>query len=198
MLATLARAWWHASTRPTTDTFRQAISGKSHVKTLAGVLLAAVLGLACSWVVHCLLQGPRREFMGLASVWVRSGTPAPVATWTVVVPVGVVYGFYSFEIVLFIFARLLGGKGSFGAQSYAQSLYYGPLALVQQVMVVIPVIGRPLFALVAASSLVPTTTSLKAVHGYSTARAVLTWGIPIILNVLVVTGIVIWLTRAHR
>lgn len=197
MLATLARGWWTASTKPTADTFRHALSGKSHLRTLAGVLVAAVLGVGCSWVAHGLLLDSRQEFMGLASMWVKRGTPAPFASWAVVVPVGVVYGFYSFEIVLFIFARLLGGKGSFGAQSYAQSLFYGPLALVQQVTAVIPVIGRALFVLVAAGSLVPTTTSLKAAHGYSTARAVLTWVLPVILNVIVVTGIVIWLTRAR-
>jgi hypothetical protein len=110
----------------------------------------------------------------------------------------VVYGFYSFEIVLFLFARLLGGKGSFGAQSYVQSLFYGPLALVQQVVAVIPGVGRLLFVLVAAGSLIPTTTSLKAAHGYSTVRAVLTWVLPIILNVVVVTGIVILVSRAQR
>jgi hypothetical protein len=198
MLATLASAWWTASTKPTADTFRHALGGGSHLRTLAGVLVAAVLGLGCSWLAHWLLRDSRQEFMGLASMWVKNGTPAPFASWAVVVPAGVVYGFYSFEIVLFIFARLLGGKGSFGAQSYAQSLFYCPLALVQQIIVVIPVIGRALFVLVAACSLVPTTTSLKAAHGYSTARAVLTWVLPVLLNVLVVTGIVIWLTRAPR
>jgi hypothetical protein len=115
-----------------------------------------------------------------------------------VVPLGVVYGFYTFEIVLFRFARLLGGKGSFGAQSYAQSLFYGPLALVQQVAAVVPTVGPLLFALVAVGSLIPTTTSLKAAHGYSTVRAVLTWVIPVVLNVAVITGVVILLSRAHR
>jgi hypothetical protein len=136
--------------------------------------------------------------MGLASFWVKSGTPAPVGSWVVVVPLGVVYGFYSFQIVLFLFARLLGGKGSFGTQSYVQSLFYGPLALVQQVAAAIPDVGRLLFALVAASSLIPTTTSLKAAHGYSSVRAVLTWVIPIILNVVVIIGVVILVSRARR
>jgi hypothetical protein len=68
MLATLARAWWHASTRPTSDTFRRAIGGQSHLKTLGGVMVAAVLGVGCSWVAHRLLQDPRHEFMGLASM----------------------------------------------------------------------------------------------------------------------------------
>lgn len=194
----LVAAWWHASTRPSTDTFRRAIDGESHLKTLGGVLVAAVLGVGLSWVTHQVLHDARREFMGLASVWVRSGTPAPLGTWVVVVPLGVVYGFYTFEIVLFLFARLLGGKGSFGAQSYAQSLFYGPLALVQQVAAVVPTVGPLLFALVAVGSLIPTTTSLKAAHGYSTVRAVLTWVIPVVLNVAVITGVVILVSRAHR
>jgi hypothetical protein len=111
---------------------------------------------------------------------------------------GVVYGFYSFQIVLFLFARLLGGRGSFGTQSYVQSLFYGPLALVQQVAAAIPDVGRFLFALLAAGSLIPTTTSLKAAHGYSSTRAVLTWVLPIILNVVVVIAVVILVSRTHR
>ena len=198
MLPGLATAWWYASSRPSTDTFRRAISGKGHIKTLAGVLVGAVLGVGLSWVTHRLLHDPGDDFMGLASVWVKSGTPAPVSNWVVLVPLGVVYGFYSFQIVLFLFARLLGGKGTFGTQSYVQSLFYGPLALVQQVAAVIPDVGRLLFAVVAAGSLIPTTTSLKAAHGYSGVRAVLTWVIPIILNVVVIIAVVILVSRAHR
>jgi hypothetical protein len=109
----------------------------------------------------------------------------------------VVVGFYDFEIVLFIFARLLGGKGSFGRQTYLQSLFYAPLALVQQVLVMVPGFARLLFALVAVWSLIPTTTSLKAAHGYSTLRAVLTWASPIVLNIVVVLAVVM-LVSARR
>jgi hypothetical protein len=198
VLAGLATAWWQAVTRPATNTFRHAISSQSHVKTFLGVLVAAFLGVGLSWIAHRLLRSPAEQFMGLASVWVRTDTPAPFLSWAVVVPLGVVYGFYSFEIVLFIFARILGGKGSFGSQSYVQSLFYGPLALLQQVVAVFPGVGRAAFILVAASSLIPTTTSLKAAHGYSTVRAVLTWVIPIILNVVVVTAIVLFVSLARR
>ncbi len=198
MLAELTTAWWRVCSRPSTDTFRQAASGTSHVKAFAGVLVAAILGVGLSWVAHWLLGDPQAEFMGLASVWVKSGTPAPVANWVLLVPLGVVYGFYTFQIVLFLFARILGGKGSFGTQSYVQSLFYGPLALVQQVVVVTPSVGRLLFALVAVGSLLPTTTSLKAAHGYSTVRAVLTWVLPVILNIVVVIGVIVLVSRAHR
>jgi hypothetical protein len=197
MLAKLATAWWRVCSRPSADAFRQAAGGQSHVKTFVGVLVAAIFGVGLSWVAHWLLRGPRAESMGLASMWVKSGTQAPVASWIVLVPLGVIYGFYTFQIVLFLFARLLGGRGSFGTQSYVQSLFYGPLAVVQQVVVVVPSVGRLLFALVAVSSLIPTTTSLKAAHGYSSARAVLTWVLPVILNIVVVVGVIILVSRGR-
>lgn len=133
--------------------------------------------------------------MGLASIWLESGTPPPFSTWALVVPCGVIYGFYTFEIVLFITARLLRGKGSFRRQTYLQSLFYVPLAIVQQVLATSPIGGHLLFGLVAAYSLIPTTTSLKAAHGFSTARAVMTWIIPILLNIVVSLAVVLLVSR---
>jgi hypothetical protein len=198
MMISLAVSWWNAFTRPWTPTFEGMLGGKSHLKTFVGVVLGAVLGLGLSWLIHQLVSPPQQEFMGLASIWVKSGTPPPIGTWAFIVPCGVVWGFYNFEIVLFIAARLLGGKGAFGTQAYVQSLFYAPLAVVQQVLAVIPVVGRVLFALVAVYSLLLTTTSLKATHGYSTLRAVLTWVIPIVLNIVVVTAVILLISRAAR
>jgi hypothetical protein len=185
MIISLATAWWKVFTRPWTSTFQDVISGKSHTKTFVGVVLGVLLGLGLSWLTYQLAGPSQQEFMGLASIWVKNGMPPPVGTWAIIVPCAAVYGFYTFEIVLFIVARLLGGKGSFGTQAYVQSLFYAPLTVVQQVMAVIPIVGRLLFALVAVYSLLLTTTSLKAVHGYSTLWAILTWVIPILLNIIV-------------
>jgi hypothetical protein len=196
MMISLASSWWNVITRPWTPTFEGAISGKSHLKTFAGVVLGAGLGLGLSWLIHQLVGPPQQDFMGLASIWVKSGTPPPISTWALIVPGGVVWGFYNFEIVLFIVARLLGGKGSFGTQAYVQSLFYAPLSVAQQILAVIPVVGRVLFALAAVYSLLLTTTSLKAAHGYSTWRAVLTWVIPIVLNIVVVTAVIGLISQA--
>lgn len=192
-------SWLHVLTRPYTPVFRDELARKSNLRTLIHVAVAAVLGIGLSWLAHLLFGRPAREFMGLASVWVPAGTQPPFSSWAAVVPAGVILGFYDFQIVLFIFARLLGGRGSFGAQAYLQSLFYAPLAVVQQVFSVTPVVGLPLFALLAVCSLLPTTTSLKAAHGYSTRRAVATWLLPILLNILVVFVVVMILTaRAAR
>jgi hypothetical protein len=78
-------------------------------------------------------------------------------------------------------------------------LFYAPLAVFQQVLAVIPIVGRPLFFLFAIYSLVPTTSSLKAAHGYSTWRAIITWLMPILLNILVVfVMVMIFIANADR
>jgi hypothetical protein len=63
----------------------------------------------------------------------------------------------------------------------------------EPLLAVTPIVGRPLFSLLAAYSLLPATTSLKASHGYSTGRAVLTWFMPILLNIVVVYGVAMML-----
>jgi hypothetical protein len=137
--------------------------------------------------------------MGPASVWVRSGTPAPLWNWGVLVPrrawstASTASRSCSSSLPASWAAR-----GSFGTRSYVQSLFYGPLALAQQVAAAVPEVGGFLFAPVAAGSLIPTTTSLKAAHGCSGTRAVLTWVIPIVLNVVVVVGVVVLLSRGHH
>jgi hypothetical protein len=189
----LLKSWWKVSLRPWLPTFRDELQHKSNVRTWFGVMAGAGLGLCLSWLIHLLAGQPPQTFMGIASVWVTSETPPPFTSWTVIAFLGVILGFFNFEIVLFIFARLLGGRGSFGAQAYAQSLFYAPLAVIQQVLAVTPILGRPLFVLLAIYSLVPTTTSLQAAHGYSTWRAVITWLMPIALNVVVVFVVVMLL-----
>lgn len=193
MVISLTSAICRACVRPWTSTFEDIKRERGHGVTLVVIVTASLVGLGLSWLIHHFAGPPAGEFMGLAAVWVTKGTPAPFATWGVLVPVGVVYGFYTFEVVLFIFARLLKGRGSFGQQSYAQCLFYAPLAVVQQVLAVLPGVGLWPFGLVALYSLIPTTTSLKAVHGFSTIRAIWTWVLPILLNVIVSAVVVLLL-----
>ncbi len=197
MFGELLRCWWAVSKRPAASVFSRELEGKSNTKTLFGLIVAAAAGFGVSWILHRLAGVPGTEFMGLASMWLKPGTPAPFFSWELLVPCGVIAGFYDFEIVLFLFARLLGGKASFGQQAYLQSLFYAPLAIVQQIFAVMPAVGRPLFILTAICSLIPTTTSLKAAHQYSAARAILTWVSPVVLNVVVVTVIIMAASRGN-
>ncbi len=197
MVKSFPTSWWRVVIRPWTSTFISELRSKRNTRTFAGVSIAALLGVLLSWSLQQTFGQTRDSFMGLASIWLKSGTPPPFWNWEILVPCGVIVGFYDFEIALFIVARLFGGKGSFGAQAYAQSLFYAPLAILQQVFVVIPVVARALFAVAALWSLIPTTTSLKAVHGYSMTRAMLTWAAPILLNIVVVALIIVLLGGRH-
>jgi hypothetical protein len=60
-----------------------------------------------------------------------------------------------------------------------------------------PAVARVLFAVAALWSLIPTTTSLKAAHGYSMTRAVLTWAAPIVANVVVVAIVIVLAAGRH-
>ena len=191
---TLLKSWLRVFLHPLTPVFRDELKHKNNFITFLGIAAAALIGLGLSWLIHLVSGQPAGEFKGLASVWVDPGTQAPFGSWSLIIPLGVVVGFYDFQIVLFIFSWLLGGRGSFGSQAYVQSLFYAPLVIVQQVFTEIPYVGIVLFSLMAVYSLVPTTTSLKAAHGYSTIKAVLTWILPIILNITVVYIIVMILT----
>jgi len=190
----LLKSWVKVTVKPWTLIFREALTGKSNIATVANVTIAAILGLGLSWLIHLITGQSPEEFRGLASVWVDEGTSPPFGSWSLIVPLGVILGFFDFQIVLFIFAKILRGKGSFSTQAYLQSLFYAPLAILQQVFSVIPHVGIIFFSLVATCSLIPTTTSLKAAHGFSTFRAVLTWLLPILLNVIVVYVVVMILT----
>jgi hypothetical protein len=48
MLAELTTGWWRVCSRPSTNTFRLAAGAQSHVKTFAGVLVGAILGVGLS------------------------------------------------------------------------------------------------------------------------------------------------------
>jgi hypothetical protein len=191
----LFKSWLNVFFRPQISNFRDELHLKNHILTLANIVLGACLGFGLSWLIHLLFGQPVQVFMGIVSVWVEPGTQPPFSSWSLIVLGGVILGFFDFEIVLFIFARLLGGKGSFGTQAYLQLIFYAPLSIVQQIFAVIPIIGRPLFFLVAITSLIPTTTSLIATHGYRSWRAVATWLMPILLNVVVVFAVVKVLAR---
>ena len=193
------KSWMNVSLHPWTSVFADAVNRKSHIVTFVSITIASLLGLGLSWVIHILTGQDPNEFKGLVSAWVDSTTQPPFFSWSIIIPLGVIVGFYDFQIVLFIFARLLRGKGSFGTQAYFQSLFYAPLVIIQQTLIVIPEIGFVLFILVAVYSLIPTTNSLKAAHGYSTIKAILTWLLPIILNIIIIYLVtMILISRSHQ
>ncbi len=89
-----------------------------------------------------------------------------------------------FSAVTYIFAKLLGGKGSFSVHYYLPSLAMVPVALLTNVLGLIPIIGLLSF-IVSIYSIYLMTLAYQEAHGFDTLKAVLTWLIPGILLVVV-------------
>lgn len=94
--------------------------------------------------------------------------------------------------ILFLFAKIFKGKGSYVAQTYAISLPSSAVILISYVVGWIPVLGGIIGILAGLWCLYPLTIVLRETHQYTTGKAVLTWLIPTII-VLVIFIIWMWI-----
>lgn len=83
--------------------------------------------------------------------------------------------------IFYLFAKLLGGKGTFTTQIYLMALYMAPLAVISSILGLVPYVGSWISLLVMIYGLYLLTLALKEAHNYTMGRAVLTWLIPVIL-----------------
>lgn len=110
--------------------------------------------------------------------------------------IGCVIGSVVASAVLYLFAKLLGGKGTFRQQYHLVTLSMAFSMLVMAVAYaanLIPLVGGAIFALIllllGIYRVYLLTVALREAHGYGTMQAVLTWAIPLLI-VLVIAVIV--------
>lgn len=154
------------------------VEGFKHVLVagiIAGILGAIVAAVAGAAVAE---MGPLGGlFAGAAIAGVLIGTP-----------ILAVLGWLIGSLVWFVFARLLGGKGSYTAQTYLIALYTAPLIVITAVLNIIPLVGAILGMLVSLYGLYLLTMAIREAHGFDTVKAALSWIIP-----LVIVGIIVFL-----
>ena len=113
----------------------------------------------------------------------------------IVFPIVIIISLLFESLIFFILAKILGGGGDFSTQTYLISLFTAPLVIISLVQF-IPVIGWILGILIMLYSLYPLTIALRESHGFSIARAILTWLIPyivlILILILLIVPIVLW------
>jgi hypothetical protein len=97
---------------------------------------------------------------------------------TAIGAVAFIVGSLLVTLVLFVFAKIFGGKGSFKSMYYCMSLYSVPLSLVYQ----LPFAGW----LAALYGIYLQVLAVRQTQEFTTARAVATVFIPLVLAVLVV------------
>lgn len=87
--------------------------------------------------------------------------------------------------ILYLLAKLFGGKGDYSTQTYLLSLYQAPMLLLTTMVAFIPLAGAVINIAIAVYSLYLLTLALKETHNYSTGRAVATWLLSMIILAVV-------------
>jgi len=92
-----------------------------------------------------------------------------------------VIGYYIGQAILWIFAKLFGGKGNLTLQANLLATFVAPLTVVTSILGLIPAVGWILNFLVWLYELVLLTFGLQVAHDYTRGKAVLTWLVPLII-----------------
>jgi len=162
--------------------FQQELPAARGINALYGVLVTAAVSAVVTFVLS-LLSG---LVAGLTSGGISGSATAGLASTLGTIAVAgccaqlfvVPASFYVNAGVLWLIAKLFGGKGAFGAQAYLMSLFVVPLTILSvllSIVEVIPVVGRYLFGLVvlvvAIFNLVLTVRALQAAHALTGGKA---------------------------
>jgi len=151
--------------------------------------------------VSTILSGVIVAIISLVSLNIPGGTSATTAMMTygfaamlsfamiVVFPILSLVGWLIGSVILYIFAKVLGGKGTFTAQSHSLALLnsaFGVLmSLIALILTPVPLAGIAVLIIISIYNLYALTVSLRSVHRYSNAHAVLTWLIPMIIVLII-------------
>mgnify|MGYP001561092431 CR=1 len=92
--------------------------------------------------------------------------------------------------IFFVLARILGGKSSFENQLYLTTLFSVPIALLNSIVILIPIVGNWLGLVLLIYLAYLLTLSLKEAHALSTLKAVATW----LISVVILTVLMIVIT----
>ena len=176
-LSAMPRLWLESLTKPAV-TFDSQKGNADWGHAFLNYALAGALGGLLSGLLYSSMLGLIFPSAGAISFAFITGIGAVAA----------IAGSLLVTLVLFIFAKLLGGKGTFKAMYFCGSLFAVPLAIVYQ----IPFVGW----LAAIYGLYLNVIAVRQVHGFSTARAVATVFIPAIIAALAVVLIVLFLVVA--
>jgi hypothetical protein len=128
-----------------------------------------------------------------------TGNTSAAALLVVVGLVGTPIGFVIYQGIEYLFAKLLGGAGSFREQAYMTALIGVPVTIVLVAINLLAVLSNPMVAIIAdiltlafgLYSFYVQVKMLRLVHGFGTSRATLVAAFPVIVLVIVaVAGLV--------
>ena len=107
-------------------------------------------------------------------------------------PILTVIGLLITSGVYYVFARLLGGKGSYTVQTYMISIFTAPMTVVISFVLLIAMLETlsllmlPVLVILTLYSVYLSIIALREAHGYSTLKAFVTWLIPLVIVMIFV------------
>ncbi len=141
---------------------------------IAGVLYGLVVGFL-GWIFS-LAAGPLGLIGGLG-MWIAA---------IVLTPIVLIIGWIIGAVLLFITAKLLGGKVGFSQFAIDLTWYIVPMTMWMLLFAWIPIIGGLINGLIQLYGLYPLTVVIRDSAKLSTGKAVLTWLIWLIIGIILV------------
>ncbi|HEX9056165.1 MAG TPA: Yip1 family protein [Ktedonobacterales bacterium] len=164
----LAGRWWEIMRSPRIRTFdRQRESARWPVVWASLIPLAVIEALGVAYVVYGPDAAAGYSSLPLGTKLHLPQTPLlPLAALA-----GSVAQFFIFSGLLWLIARLVGGRGSFATQSYLIALWWVPLMAASDVFELVPVVGATLGTLLRVYGLYLCVLAVASAHRLRLPRA---------------------------
>lgn len=186
---------WVKVTRMTEEFFAREAPRASGSNTLISVLILAVATAILSAISASISGGAQMAFLPPEyRDAVGAGTGVSALSSLCSGLLGTVIGFYLSNGLVYLGARVLGGSGDFGTQTYLQTLFAVPLGIVASVLSVIPCVGLIAALAVGIYGIILNVRAVKVVHNLTTGKATAAVLVPaLLLLALVACGLIAFL-----
>lgn len=188
----ILQSWKGALTNPNEEYFRDQLKLANLTQGAVGILIAAVIagilsGIGTFFGGAAVTQSlaPMFAEMGMSAAEVEAifaaSQPTFIGTLFSTI-IGAVVGFFIGAAIYWIFAKLLGGDGSYEEQTYLMSTYTAPLLIINGVLSLIPFIGPFIAIFVSIYQLVLSYFAIKVSHRLTSGRAVMVVLLPVLIG----------------
>jgi hypothetical protein len=179
---------WTKVLQMTEEFFSQEAPRASGSNTLLSILILAVAGAIISWLSSLTWMRTQMAFLPpeYRDVFRPGAGAGPLLCSLCGGIAGTFVGFYLASGLVYLGARVFGGSGDFGTQTYLQSLLAVPTGIVSGLLSLIPCAGPLLALVVAIYAIILNVRAIKVTHNLTTGRAVAAVFVPAILVALLV------------
>jgi hypothetical protein len=186
---------WVKVTQMTEEFFAEEAPRASGSNVLIGVLIFAVASTILSMISTAIWGGAQMAFLPPEYQETAAATLGGNVVGTLCCGfIGTIAGFYISNGLAYLGARVLGGTGDFGTQTYLQSLFAVPIGIVAAAVNLVPCVGVIAALALAVYGLVLNVRAVKVTHNLTTGKALAAVLVPaLLLGLLVVCGVIVLL-----